>query len=77
MVHKQYIDRLLERGDLDQSEVDATQQIMKNQLQDALDSIKNKVDYKQRSRFEGHWSGFGNAYTHDPVRNRCQQRTPR
>lgn len=67
MVHQQYIDRLLQRGDLDQSEVDATQQIMKNQLQDALDSIKAKVNYQQRSRFEGHWAGFGNAYSHDPV----------
>ena len=77
MVHQQYIDRLLQRGDLDQSEVDATQQIMKNQLQDALDSIKAKVDYQQRSRFEGALGRLWQCLQPRSSRNRRQQRTPR
>ena len=60
---------LLERGDLDESEVAGIATIMKNQLQDALDSVKVQKpgEAPRRSTFEGVWTGMSNQYDHAPV----------
>ncbi|TVR44536.1 MAG: 2-oxoglutarate dehydrogenase E1 component, partial [Planctomycetota bacterium] len=39
--------------------------IMKNQLQDALDTVKSKGSKRSRVAFQGHWQGFDNRYRHD------------
>ena len=60
---------LLNRGDLDGAEVEGIETIMKNQLQDALDSVKIKphVPGSGRTKFKGFWSGYSNTYSHEVV----------
>ncbi|MDA3963459.1 MAG: 2-oxoglutarate dehydrogenase E1 component [Planctomycetota bacterium] len=62
-----YRQQLLDRGDLDQAEVEGIETIMKNQLQDALDQVKTKAAKSRRTKFKGVWTGLSNQYSHEPV----------
>ena len=63
-----YTKQLIERGTLDQAEIDGIARIMKNQLQDALDTVKAQGSKRSRVAFQGRWEGFDNRYKHDPVK---------
>ncbi|MBA2482744.1 MAG: 2-oxoglutarate dehydrogenase E1 component [Planctomycetes bacterium] len=66
-IAKLYTQKLLDRGEIQQTEVEAIATIMQNQLQDALNSVKVKPSKLTRNRFGGVWQGMTNAYTHDAV----------
>jgi len=66
-ISKIYAQKLIERQDIDPAEVDAIESIMRNQLSDALNTIKLKPAKITRSRFKGVWTGLTNTYSHDPV----------
>ena len=63
-----YTDTLLKRKDLTQDEIDSVKLIMKNQLDDALESVKVQPVAPTRTKFRGAWQGFKNAYKHDVVK---------
>jgi 2-oxoglutarate dehydrogenase E1 component len=62
-----YAQRLLERKEITQEEVDAIATIMQNQLSDALNTIKAKPARLRRNAKTGVWAGKTNLYSHDPV----------
>jgi 2-oxoglutarate dehydrogenase E1 component len=62
-----YTKQLLERGTLEQAEIDGIARIMKNQLQDALDTVKAQKQKPSRTRFEGVWKGLTDDYSHEVV----------
>ncbi|MCK6490762.1 MAG: 2-oxoglutarate dehydrogenase E1 component [Planctomycetes bacterium] len=66
-VSEVYTKQLLGRGDIGPEEAEAIATIMRNQLQDALNSIKVKPAKLTRKRFQGVWAGLTDRYSHDPV----------
>ena len=62
-----YKQQLQDRGDLSQEEIDGVDTIMKNQLQDALNTVKTKPVASRRTKFEGVWQGLHNKYEHGVV----------
>ena len=70
-VKDSYRDRLLADGVIDQAEAEAMATIQQNQLQDALNTIKQKPARIANSRFKGVWQGLSNQYGFDAVDTRC------
>ncbi len=66
-ISKVYSQSLIEHNQIDPAEVDAIESIMRNQLSDALNTIKLKPAKITRSRFKGVWTGLTNTYSHAPV----------
>ncbi|TVR11660.1 MAG: 2-oxoglutarate dehydrogenase E1 component [Planctomycetota bacterium] len=62
-----YTEKLIREETLDQAEIDGIARIMKNQMQDALDTVKGQEQKPSRVAFQGVWQGFDNRYRHDPV----------